>query len=162
MKKYLILLLAAATLSVFTISCEKEEIEDAVEEYSGASMKATVNDTAWTSVSRVTKFFTTTNSFNIAGTSTGGKILTIMIRAKEVGAYTTEIGWDLSAQVGATWGTTYFSKGGTVEITKLDKAKKEISGTFNFDLISTTDLVGFPVTGGTFSNLSYTESDDSN
>ena len=165
MKKYLILLLGAAlSVALFTTSCEKEDVEDAVEEYTGASMKATVNDTAWTAITRVTKFFTTTNSFVITGTSTDGKIMIVTIRGEEVGTYTTSVELENpSAQVGAVWranSTNYFSNKGTVEITKLDKTKKEISGTFSFDLISSSDPVGFSVTSGTFSNLEYSESDD--
>ncbi len=164
MKKQIILL-AIAAISIAFFSCTKDEVEEAAASVTTASMSATVNDTTWTSITRVTKKFHTPESFVITGTSTDQRILVITIRGIEKGTYTTSVQLeDPSAQVGGAWranSANYFSKAGTVEITKLDTVNKKISGTFNFDLISQTDLDGFKVELGKFDNLSYTESDSS-
>ncbi len=162
MKKQIILL-AIATISIAFFSCTKDEVQDAAASVTTASMSATVNDTTWTTITRVTKKFHTPESFVITGTSTDQKVMVITIRGIEKGIYTTSLQLeDPSAQVGGAWranSTNYFSNAGTVELTKLDTTNKKISGTFSFDLISQTDLVGFKVKNGKFDNLSYTESE---
>ena len=162
MKKQ-ILLLAIAVLSLTFFSCTKDQVEEAAASVTTASMSAMVNDTTWTTITRVTKKFATPESFVITGTSTDQKVMVITIRGIEKGIYTTSVQLeDPSAQVGGAWranSTNYVSNSGTVEISKLDVVNKKISGTFKFNLISQTDLVGFKVESGKFENLSYTESE---
>lgn len=161
--KNILILLSVAILAIFTFSCDKEDVEDTVASLSDATMTATVNDTAWTTATRVTKLFDSpVETFVITGTSLEGKIMAITIKGTEAKTYTTSTSIDsLSAQVGAAWranSKNYFSKNGTVQLTKVDKTNKKISGTFSFNMISTTDLEGFPVVSGTFKDLSYTAS----
>ena len=165
--KNLIIILAFLTIGSGFISCDKEDVEDAAASISNASMTASVNDTSWTSITRVSKFFTTTNIFVLTGTSTDGKILAVTIKGAEIGTYTSSTSIDsLSAQVGAAWranGKNYVSKEGRVEITKLDKTNKKISGTFSFKILNANDLAEqISVTSGKFDNLSYTQSTDDN
>jgi len=163
-KHYLILTALAIVITIF--SCKKEDAEE-VSTYVAPSttMTATVNDTAWSALTRVTKHYTNTNVFVIVGTDTDGKVLTITIRGDQKGTYTSSTSLDsLSAQVGAIWkpnSNEYLSNKGTVEITEIDTTDKKISGTFNFDVINTSDITdGFSVTSGKFSNLGYTEKTD--
>lgn len=161
MKKYLILL-AIASFSLSFVSCEKDTIEETVAAITPASMSATVNDTVFTTITRVTVYSPTANTFVITGTSLDGKILAVTIRASEVGVYNTSIELENpSSKVGAAWranSENYVSNGGTVELTKVDKTNKKISGTFNFTLINPPGLTEvFSITEGKFDQLSYTE-----
>lgn len=162
MKKYLILL-AIASFSLSFVSCEKDTIEETVAAITPASMSATVNDTVFTTITRVTVFSSTANAFLITGTSLDGKVLSVTIRASEVGTYTTSIELeDPSSKVGAAWrahSENFVSNSGTVELTKVDKTKKKISGTFTFTMINPTSGLTevFSITEGKFDQLSYTE-----
>lgn len=161
MKKYLILL-AIAAISLNFMSCKKDTVEDTIAAITPATMSATVNDTAFTTITRLTVFSPTVNTFVITGTSLDGKILNVTIKGSEVGTYTTSLELEnLSTQVVAGWranSESYVSNTGTVEITKVDKVKKKISGTFNFTMINPPGLVEvFTIENGKFDQLSYTE-----
>jgi len=162
-KHFLILTALAIVISIF--SCKKEDAEEISTYVSSASMSATVNDTAWSAFTRVTKHYPSTNLFVIVGTDTDGKVLSLTVKGDEKGIYTSSTSIDsLSAQVGAVWkpkSGQYVSNKGTVEITEINTAEKKISGTFNFDVINTSDLTdGFTVASGKFTNLGYSEESD--
>ena len=163
-KKHFLILVALAVI-VSTFSCDKDDAEEVSTYVSSASMTATINDTAWSAFTRVTKHYHSTNLFVIVGTDTDGKILSITIKGNQVGTYNSSTSIDsLSAQVGAIWkpnSNEYISNKGTVEITEIDTIGKKISGTFNFDVVNTSDFNdGFTITSGKFTNLGYTEESD--
>ena len=152
-------------VSIIAISCEKDDdIVDAV--LGPASMSANVNDTAWTAITRVTKHYENTSSYLITGTSLSGELIVITIKGDAVGTYTSSTSIDsLSAKVGCVWqpdatsptDNNFFSKSGTVEITDINTTELVISGTFSFELMNLSGTKS--ITGGTFSNLGYSESE---
>ena len=157
--KNILIIITFISIGLAFLSCDKEDVEDAAASISNASMTASINDASWTSITRVSKFFTTTNAFVLSGTSTDGKVLAVTIKGTEVGTYTSSAAIDsLSAQVGAVWranSINYVSSEGRVEITKLDKTKKKISGTFNFKVVNTNVLTEqISIASGKFDNLS--------
>ncbi len=164
MKKHLLILTSLAIV-ITIFSCKKEDAEEISTYVSSASMTATVNDTAWSALTRVTKHYPNTNIFVIVGTDTDGKILSVTVKGDQKGTYTSSTSIDsLSAQVGCVWkpkSGQYISNKGTVEITEVNTTEKKISGTFNFDVVNTSDLTdGFTVASGKFTNLGYTEETD--
>jgi len=164
MKKHFLILTALAVI-ITIFSCDKDDAEEVSTYVSSATMSATVNDTAWSAITRVTKHYPSTNLFVIVGTDTDGKILSVTIKGDQKGIYNSSTSIDsLSAQVGAVWkpkSGQYVSNKGTVEITEVNTAEKKISGTFNFDVVNTSDLTDvFTVASGKFTNLGYTEESD--
>lgn len=165
--KRISIILSIAAIIVFTISCTKETAEDIAPLVTTASMSASVNDTAWTSITRVTKLYSNLNTFVITGTSTSGKVIAVTIKGDQVGTYTSSASIDsASAQVGAVWkpstSLNYVSKGGTVNITDINTSETRISGTFNFELVNSSNLSDvFNITSGKFENVKYSVSDSS-
>jgi len=164
MKKYLFILSVLA-IAITIFSCKKEDAEEIAPLITTASMTATVNDTAWSSITRITKHYTSSNLFVISGTDTDGKAIVITIKGDTKGTYSSSTSIDsLSAQVGCVWkpnSNEYVSNKGTVELTEVNTTENKISGTFNFDVVNTTDLSdGFTVASGKFTNLKYTEESD--
>ncbi len=167
MKKISILLII---LSVLIVSCKKEDVKETVNNaaplVTTASMSAKVNDTLWTSVTRVTNHYDTTGFFLITGTSTEGQVIAITIKGETEGTYTSSTAIDsLSAQVGCVWQPdassptedNFISKSGEVVVTSLDTVEKRISGTFKFDMINTNLSATKTIREGKFSNLKYSE-----
>ena len=159
-----------AVVFLLNTACTKEDVSDTVNDTTplviSASMKAKINDTLWTSITRVTNHYDTTGVFLITGTSTEGQIIAITIRGDEKGTYTSSTVIDsLSAQVGCVWQPdanspteNYFvSKSGKVVITSIDTIEKKLSGNFEFSLINTNFSATKEITEGTFSNLKYDE-----
>ncbi len=160
-----ILILTTLVIVITIFSCKKDDAEEISTYVSSASITATVNDTAWSAFTRVTKHYPSTNLFVIAGTDTDGKILSLTIKADSAGIYTSSTSIDsLSAKVGAVWkpkSGQYISNKGTVEITEVNTAEKKISGTFNFTIINTSDLTDdISIRSGKFTNIGYTEESD--
>ena len=161
------LFLSIIALIVFSISCTKETVDEVAPLITTASMTATVNDTAWTSVTRVTKNYTNLNTFVITGTSTDGKVIAVTVKGNEVGTYTSSTSIDsASAQVGAIWkpssSLNYVSKNGNVKITDINTTDLRISGTFSFEVVNSSDLNdSFEITSGKFENVKYSVSDSS-
>ena len=167
MKKLFYLL---AIISIVNISCTKEEAAETVNNTAplvvSASMTAKVNDTLWTSITRVTNHYDTTGVFLITGTSTEGQVIAITIKGDEAGEYTSSTSIDsLSAQVGCVWQPDassptedyFLSTSGKVVISSVDTTEKRISGTFEFELINTNLSATKSITEGKFSNLKYSE-----
>ena len=161
------LFLAIVALIVFTISCTKETAEDVAPLLTSASMTASVNDTTWSSITRVSKHYSNLNMFVITGTSTSGKVLAITVRGEQVGTYNSSTSIDsASAEVGVVWkpstSLNYVSKSGTVHITDINTSESRISGTFNFEVVNSSDLADtYNITEGKFDNVKYSESDSS-
>ena len=130
-----------------------------------ASMKATIDGTSWTTVTRVTKHFASTSMFTIVGTSAAGDVVDITIRGDEEGNYSSSTSIDsASAQVGAIYkpdasaATTDFfiSTSGSVSITEINEDDQTISGTFSFTMSKMTETKS--ITSGEFKNLKYSDS----
>ncbi len=136
------------------------------------SMKATVGEEAWTSIFRATVLFKSNNMITITGTpdvsENVDKAIIIDIYGTDVGSYnltstgtlTTDCWIVYKKTAGATDGGDdyYISHNATVTITKIDKDKKQVSGTFSGTLFSTGSLVDeISITNGTFENLNYQE-----
>lgn len=161
------IILSIVALIVFTISCTKETAEDIAPLVTTASMSASVDGNDWTSITRVTKHYSNLNSFVITGTSTNGEIMVVTVKGDVVGTYTSSASIDsASAQVGVVWkpstSLNYVSKGGTVNITEINTSETRISGTFNFELVNSSDLNDvFNITSGKFENVKYSVSDSS-
>lgn len=132
------------------------------------SMTATVDGEAWTSIFRATVLFESNNMITITGTPEASKevdkAIIVSINATEVGTYeqaplTNPIG-DCNIlykkTANATTGSAdyYLSTTATVTITKIDKEKKQISGTFSGSLLSTgaNEVI---ISNGKFENLNY-------
>jgi hypothetical protein len=155
MKTFLIIIILA-TITLF--SCKKEVVTN-------ASMTATIDGTAWTTVTRVSNHFIGTKMFTITGTSLSGEVLVLTVRAEEEGTYTSSTSIDsLSAQVGAVFQpnasspseNNFFSNSGTVTISEIDTENMLISGTFSFQLTKLD--VTKSITSGKFTDLKYSES----
>jgi len=165
--KKTVLFLSIIALIVFSISCKKETVDEVAPLITTASMTATVNDTAWTSVTRVSKNYTNLNTFVITGTSSDGKVIAVTVKGEQVGTYTSSTSIDsLNAQVGAVWkpnsSLNYVSKNGTVKITDINTSDLRISGTFSFEVVNSSDLNdSFGITSGKFDNVKYSVSDSS-
>ena len=150
MGKRVLLFLLAVTMVI--ASCSKDD--DSV-----VKMGAKVDDKNWEATTRVSSL--TNGVFIITGTSATGQALAITIYGEATGTY--ELNTN-SAKVGATYkeslldsdSNMYFSASGKVTLTKVDKANRKISGTFEFVLArSLTDIK--KVTAGQFNDLSYTD-----
>ena len=154
-----------AVLSLVIFSCEKDDAETISTLVSSASMTATVGDKEWVSVTRISKFFTSTNIFSLSGTSTNGEILSLTIHGNSKGTYSTTLD-SLSAQVGVVWkidSKKFINSEGEVRITELDTSKKKISGTFSFEIFNIDSVAEqYQITSGAFTNLSYTQSESDN
>ena len=162
-KHYLILTALAIVITIF--SCKKEDAEEIAPLVTTASMTATVNDTAWSSITRITKHYPSTNLIVITGTDTDGKAIVITIKGDTKGTYSSSTSIDsLSAKVGCVWkpnSSEYVSNKGTVELTEVNTTENRISGTFNFDVVNTSELTdAFTIASGKFSNLKYSEESD--
>lgn len=160
-----IFILAIITSIISLSSCKKDKDEIVT----NASMTATVDQTSWVTVTRLTKHFTSPASFVITGTTLSGEVLVITVKGDVVGHYISAASIDsANAQVGCVWqpdasspsNDNFLSKNGTVDITDIDNVEKKITGTFSFDLIK-TDSLGYQtaktITDGKFTSLSYSE-----
>lgn len=148
------LTLTSLILVLLISACQKDS--------NPASMKATIDGTSWSSVTRVTKHIASTKMFTIVGTSASGDVIDITIRGDEVGNYSSSTSIDsASAQVGgiykpdASAATTDFfvSTSGSVSITEIDESEQTISGTFSFTMSKLTETKS--ITNGEFKNLKY-------
>jgi hypothetical protein len=135
------------------------------------SMKATVDGEAWTSIFRATVLFKSNNMITVTGTpdvsENVDKAIIISIFGTETGTYNLTPG-TLTAECAIVYKKTanaenggdnyYTSYDATVTITKIDKDKKQVSGTFSGKLISTGSAIGeISIANGTFENLNYQE-----
>ena len=159
--KYLVLLFI---IPVFIQSCEKDEVIESI--IGPASMSATVNDTVWSAITRITKHYSNPASFVITGTSLKGELIVITVKGDALGTYTSSTSIDsLSAQVGCIWQpdatspteNNFISKSGRVDIIDVNTSELVISGTFSFELMNLNGTKS--ITNGSFSDLKYTESE---
>lgn len=150
MRKRLMLFLLAVTVVI--ASCSKND--DSV-----VKLGAKIDGKNWEASARVSSL--TNGIFVITGTSATSQVLAITINGETTGTYELGIG---SAKCGATYkesalvtdANIYVSASGKVTLTKVDKAKRTISGTFEFVLAkSLTDTK--TVTTGQFNDLVYTD-----
>ena len=143
----------------FTISCKKDsKITDVIN--LSASMKAKVNGTQWTALTRVTTVQGSNLIVNGTG-SLGSDVLNVTIFGTTPGTYTLSTTAPVSTQFSATYtndtGNTdslYTAYTGTVTITKFDATSKRVSGTFSFTAKNLA-LVTKTITEGSFTELEY-------
>jgi len=159
-------IISALLTIIFATSCTKEIAEEIAPMVTSASMTATINDTTWTSLTRVTKHYSNTHLFLITGTDANGKVIAITIRGDQKGTYTSSTSIDsLNAQVGAVWkpnSNEYLSNSGTVTITDINTTDLKISGTFSFNIVNSANLSdAIEVKNGKFTNLTYSTEADS-
>ena len=130
-------------------------------------MSATIDGSSWSTVTRASKHFASTNMFTITGTSMSGEVLVITIRGDEEGSYSSSTSIDsASAQVGAVFQPdatspaedNFVSKSGSVTISKIDSENNRISGSFSFSLTKLSEAKS--VTNGEFTDLKYSDGSD--
>ncbi|MFH2096914.1 MAG: DUF6252 family protein [Bacteroidota bacterium] len=169
MKKYFVFFAMITVLAASLLTSCKKDDDDDNPLLSTASMTCQVDGNSWAAVTRVTRHSLTTQTYTITGTDASGAVIVITIRGEAVGTYSSSTSIDsLNAQVGAVYQPdasspatdNYFSKSGTVTISSLDETNKKVSGTFSFSL--TKSGTAMSITNGKFTDLSYSESSDSN
>jgi hypothetical protein len=148
-------ILFIAVLFVVISSCSKDD-DSALP----TKMSAAIGNAEWSSITRVTVL--TDKGFVITGTSLDGKSLSITILGSTEGTYelslnSVQFGAVYKESVSTSTGDAYAAISGEVVITNIDASSKEISGTFNFVLKKELAGESISVTGGTFTNLKYTE-----
>ena len=150
MKKMALLLISVLLLT----NCKKVKDEiDRVE------MSAKINGSEWKSTVRNSTSYN--DKFIITGTSIDGKLISITVFGTIEGEYS-----DFGEYVGlykeslsATTEDSYTAISGEVIITDINTTKKEISGTFNFEMIK-LGASNASITEGKFTNLTYIEAED--
>jgi len=159
-----ILLLLLSLLFVFTM-CKKDSEDDKANLINfSASMTAKIDDSQWSSITRVTR--KQNDNFIITGTGslTGNNVIAITVFDVVEGTYnldatnlTTQFTANFTPVVNNT-DSIFQAYSGQVIISKIDLANKRISGTFNFEARHITDLThNISVTEGAFTDLAYTE-----
>ena len=159
------IILSFIALVVFTDSCTKEKIEELAPLVTQASMSANINNTTWTTITRITKHYTGLHTFVITGTSTSGRVLAITVKGETTGTFTssTDIN-DPSAQVGAVWkpssSLNYVSKSGSITISEINTTDSKLTGTFSFEMVNTSDISDvISIASGKFDNIKFSVSD---
>ena len=168
--KKLIGSLATLLVVVFMISMNScEELNDIIPV---PSMKATVDGEAWTSIFRLTvvKQAPDPEMITISGTPTASetadKAIIITVNGIDVGEYNLSamgglaecaIVYKKTANAADGSDDYYVSYSATVNITKMDMDKKQISGTFSGSLVPSNNPLATEVniTNGTFENLNF-------
>lgn len=123
-------------------------------------MSAKIDGKEWGTILPVTVL--TNNKFIITGTSISGAIINIDIDGDTKGTYAVSLSAvqfvaTYKASITATAEDIYACTSGTVELTKVDKTAKKISGTFQFTLKKDLTQETISVTNGTFTDISYNE-----
>ena len=164
MKKYYIII-SIIMFGIIATSCTKENAEEIAPLITQASMSANIDDTTWTTITRVTKHYTGLHTFVITGTSTSGRVLAITVKGETTGTYTssTDIN-DPSAQVGAVWkpssSVNYVSKSGTVTFSEINSSDSKLTGTYSFEMVNTNDITDvINIESGKFDNIKFSVSD---
>jgi len=166
------IILILGTIGLISLSCSKEEQAALVNTLLPEKFTATINDTAWSAVTRVTK--KTEKGFSISGTSSSGAILDISTVGFDAKKY--ELSLDIldSAGLSATCAGVYkksltintddfyLAKKGDITITNINTTDKTISGTFNFKMFKVdyaTDIIkdSVVISSGAFADIKYTE-----
>ncbi|MCG8698192.1 MAG: DUF6252 family protein [Bacteroidales bacterium] len=153
MRKIIIVLTA---LLVFG-ACDDDDIKELLPE-----MSATIDGAEWNTITRVTTF-NKGQQFVIVGTSFAGEILTLYIYGNEAKEYelTLEGGKNCAAGYKASASDSaddiYAGVTGKINLSEINTDKKTISGTFEFTMTKLTETI--KITGGKFSKLRYTETD---
>jgi hypothetical protein len=119
-------------------------------------MSAKINGTEWKSVARNTTL--KDNKFIITGAALDGKTIIISVFGTSVGEYNnvTKFLAVYKETLSTSTEDAYTALTGKVTISDINTTKKEISGTFNFEMVK-LDLSTVSVTEGKFSNLNYIE-----
>lgn len=151
MGKRFVLVMLAITLVIG--SCSKDSVS------TNNKLSAKIDGKSWNASFRVTNL--TGNVFVITGTSITGEILAITINGDSPDLYQLGLG---NLECAATYKGSalastddiYQSVSGKVNLTKVDKTNKKISGTFDFSLAKLS-LTSISVSNGTFNDLEYTE-----
>ncbi len=162
LKGFMVMLIA-----VFMNSCDKVD-----EIIPLPSMKATVDGVAWTSIFRLTTVDQTAGSerITVTGTPTASEtadkaiIITVNgITAKEYSLSAVPVKTEClivykkTANAADGSDDYYVSYKATVNITKIDLDKKQVSGTFSGSLLPSNNLLTteINITNGTFENLNF-------
>jgi hypothetical protein len=125
-------------------------------------MKATIDGTEWNTTARAT--VKNDNGFIITGTHVSTTLVTstlvINISGHTTGTYNV-IGTSNNClatytPVVSNASESFISITGTVNLTEINTSDKTISGTFEFSCLNLEQIV--EITGGSFTDLSYTES----
>ena len=172
MKRKIFFAVMLGAVLMIVNSCTKESQDALVDTIFPDKMSATINDTAWTSVTRATT--KQLNRFIINGVSTSGKTLNITINGSAKGTYNLNINVltdTLSANMSAFYkrsATTsindiYYASRGSVTLSDVNTTDKVISGTFNMTMfkadtdnafIKTDSVI---VESGVFDGIKYIE-----
>lgn len=138
-------------VTVLIASCSKDS-------ETATKLGAKIGGKSWSAPVRVTTL--TNGVFVITGTSATGETLIITINGDTPSVYefnlNSLLGCNATYKKSALSSDIYTSVTGRVELTKVDKTNKKISGKFEFTLLhSLTDNLS--VTGGVFNDLEYNE-----
>lgn len=142
---------------MFILSCSKDDDLSLK-----ASMSATIDDTEWKTITRVTVL--NDEKFIITGTDLTGKSLSITIMGNTEGTYQISTGsiqftGIYKESLSTSTEDAYLATSGEVELTVVNTSSKEISGTFNMVLRRSLTGDTIVITEGTFKNLKYNESE---
>jgi len=155
-------------LILFAVMLGASSCEKASEVLALPSMKATVDGVAWTSIFRYSTLSQSKNVIVITGTPEAtqdvDKAIILTINGTDTGTYTLNAG-TLSTQCLVVYkktasavenGSDYFtSTQATIQITKIDKTKQQVSGTFSATLYAVGVANPVVISNGTFENLNY-------
>jgi len=134
------------------------------------SMKATVDGAEWTSIFRLSVLNQNQSPANIVITGTptlsqtADKTIILTIKGTDAGTYTLGLGsataqclvvYKKTSDAAANSGNYFTSTEATITISKLDKEKKQMSGTFSAKLYAIGVATPVVITNGIFENLNY-------
>lgn len=161
-----IILSFIAVILLSGVSCES--LEDILPI---PSMTATVDGESWTSIFRYSVLYEANGVIMITGTpevsENVDKAIILSIFGKEAGTYVLSTTEPLSNQCAVVYKKTanaqngssdyYIAHTATITITKIDKEKKLLSGTFSATLMQsdTPEATNVVITNGKFENLNY-------
>jgi len=140
-----------ALLAISIASCSKDNSS------TPAKMSATIDGKTWSppDLGVMGTFSSSTGVFTITGI-TGTSSISIIIHGETTSTYTLSI-YPVKTECEATYipsllsySDAYFATSGTVVLTKVDKTKKLISGTFEYTLSNSKTI-----TKGQFNDVTY-------
>ena len=167
LKGFVVTLVAVFVVSIYSCD-ETENIIPAV-----PSMKATVNDTAWTSIFRLTVVKQTAGSelITVTGTptlsETADKAIIVTVNGIEAREYNLSTAIPIKTECAIVYKKTasaadgdddyYVSVNAKVNITSIDLEKKTLSGTFSGTLYPNGNITkpSMEITNGSFENLNF-------
>jgi hypothetical protein len=144
-------------IAVLAISSCKKDSNNNTDVVTVAAMSVSIDGAQWTSLTRVTVL--TNDVFTITGASLTGEVILLVINGSTEGTYNLPALSNLCACTykGSPTADTedwYTGITGSVNLEKVDKVAKTISGKFQFSLVK--GVTTKTISSGVFTNLSYT------